>query len=87
MYKLLYIMWMLMLKRLITENKADLLIIFWTFRQSFLRYDIMKNWTTEHTKEIKEWFSVGNYEVFKDLTLKAYYHELTCSPLINTPRC
>ena len=36
----------------------------------------MKNWTTEYTKEVKQWFSTENYEVFKELTLKAYYHEV-----------
>ncbi|WP_241573710.1 DUF6387 family protein [Rosenbergiella nectarea] len=45
----------------------------------------MKNWTTDHTKEIKEWFSVGNYEIFEDLSLKAYYHELWARAIWHRP--
>jgi hypothetical protein len=36
----------------------------------------MKSWTPEHTKEIKEWFTVENYHKFEALSLKAYYHGL-----------
>lgn len=45
----------------------------------------MKNWTTEHTKEVKGWFFVGNYEVFKELTLKAFYHELWARAIWHRP--
>lgn len=36
----------------------------------------MKNWTTEHTKEIKEWLDIDTYRKFEDLTLLQLYHEL-----------
>ncbi|MFL6615162.1 MAG: DUF6387 family protein [Pantoea agglomerans] len=45
----------------------------------------MKNWTTEHTKEVKTWFSPENYEVFQDLNLKAYYHELWARAIWHRP--
>lgn len=45
----------------------------------------MKNWTTEHTKKVKTWFSTVNYEVFRDLTLKAYCHELWARAIWHRP--
>ncbi|MEI2683678.1 DUF6387 family protein [Erwinia aphidicola] len=45
----------------------------------------MKNWTTEQTKEVKTWFTPDNYEVFRDLTLKAYYHELWARAIWHRP--
>ncbi len=36
----------------------------------------MKNWTTEHTKEIKKWLDIDTYRKFEDLTLLQLYHEL-----------
>ncbi|MEI2605272.1 DUF6387 family protein [Erwinia aphidicola] len=45
----------------------------------------MKNWTAEQTKEVKTWFSPDNYEVFRDLTLKAYYHELWARAVWHRP--
>ncbi|MCW2107662.1 UNVERIFIED_ORG: hypothetical protein M2402_004863 [Rahnella aquatilis] len=45
----------------------------------------MKNWTSEHTKDIKGWFSVENYRMFQELTLKAYYHELWARAIWHKP--
>ena len=36
----------------------------------------MKNWSTEHTKEIKSWLDIDTYRKFEDLTLIRFYHEL-----------
>lgn len=45
----------------------------------------MKNWSIEHTKAIKEWFSINNYQLFEHLTLKAYYHELWARAIWHRP--
>ncbi|WP_425537126.1 DUF6387 family protein [Klebsiella aerogenes] len=36
----------------------------------------MKNWTPEHTKDIKCWFNIETYWGFEELTLIRFYHEL-----------
>lgn len=36
----------------------------------------MKNWSVEHTKEIKEWLNIDTYRKFDDISLNALYHEL-----------
>ncbi|HGN8985734.1 TPA: DUF6387 family protein, partial [Klebsiella pneumoniae] len=36
----------------------------------------MKNWSTEHTKEIKSWLDIDTYRKFEELTLIRFYHEL-----------
>ncbi|WP_338296108.1 DUF6387 family protein, partial [Escherichia coli] len=36
----------------------------------------MKNWSTEHTKEVKKWLDVDNYRKFEELPLIQLYHEL-----------
>ena len=36
----------------------------------------MKNWSTEHTKEIKSWLYIDTYRKFEELTLIRFYHEL-----------
>lgn len=45
----------------------------------------MKNWTSEHTKEVKTWFSPEKYHIFQELTLKAYYHELWARAVWHRP--
>ncbi|MDK6953709.1 hypothetical protein QP384_23775, partial [Klebsiella pneumoniae] len=29
----------------------------------------MRNWSTEHTKEVKKWLDINTYRGFEDLTL------------------
>jgi len=36
----------------------------------------LKNWTPEHTKDIKCWFNIETYWGFEELTLIRFYHEL-----------
>lgn len=36
----------------------------------------MKNWSPEHTKEIKAWLDIDNYRKFEEITLNGLYHEL-----------
>ncbi|WP_235501660.1 DUF6387 family protein, partial [Trabulsiella odontotermitis] len=36
----------------------------------------MKNWSPEHTKEIKSWLDIDTYRKFEGLTLIRFYHEL-----------
>lgn len=36
----------------------------------------MKNWSPEHTKEIKAWLDIDNYRKFEEITLKGLGDEL-----------
>ncbi|ARA78261.1 hypothetical protein RVX39_003634 [Citrobacter freundii] len=41
----------------------------------------MKNWSVEHTKEIKKWLDIDTYRRFEDLTLIQLYHEILARTL------
>lgn len=36
----------------------------------------MRNWSAEHTKEVKKWFDINSYRQFENITLNDLYHEL-----------
>ncbi|GDS97585.1 hypothetical protein BvCmsSINP014_03519 [Escherichia coli] len=42
----------------------------------------MKNWSPEHTKEIKAWLDIDNYRKLEDISLNALYHELWARALL-----
>ncbi len=42
----------------------------------------MKNWSPEHTKEIKLWLDISTYRKFEDLSLIQFYHEFMGSELV-----
>lgn len=46
---------------------------------------IMRNWSTEHTKEVKKWLDINTYRGFEDLTLIQLYHELLARTLFFKP--
>lgn len=45
----------------------------------------MKNWSPEHTKEIKAWLDIDNYRKLEDISLNALYHELWARALLYKP--
>lgn len=45
----------------------------------------MKNWSTEHTKEVKKWLDVDSYRKFEELPLIQLYHELLARTLFFKP--
>ncbi len=46
---------------------------------------IMRNWSTEHTKEVKKWLDINTYRGFEYLTLIQLYHELLARTLFFKP--
>jgi hypothetical protein len=45
----------------------------------------LKNWSPEHTKEIKAWLDIDNYRKLEDISLNALYHELWARALLYKP--
>ncbi|KHT02568.1 DUF6387 family protein [Pectobacterium brasiliense] len=45
----------------------------------------MKNWSTEHTKEVKKWLDIDTYRKFEALPLIQLYHELLARTLFFKP--
>ncbi len=45
----------------------------------------MKNWSPEHTKEIKAWLDIDNYRKLEYISLNALYHELWARALLFKP--
>ncbi len=41
----------------------------------------MKNWSVEHTRDVKKWLDIDTYRGFEDLTLIQLYHELLARTL------
>nr|BEK80500.1 hypothetical protein EATA8330_33940 [Enterobacter asburiae] len=45
----------------------------------------MKNWSVEHTREIKKWLDIDVYRKFEELPLIHLYHELLARTLFFKP--
>lgn len=45
----------------------------------------MKNWSVEHTREVKKWLDIDTYRGFEELPLMQLYHELLARTLFFKP--
>lgn len=45
----------------------------------------MKNWSAEHTREVKKWLNIDTYRGFEELPLIHLYHELLARTLFFKP--
>ncbi|EFE5787246.1 hypothetical protein B9543_001697, partial [Escherichia coli] len=45
----------------------------------------MKNWSVEHTREVKKWLDIDTYRGFEELPLIHLYHELLARTLFFKP--
>ena len=45
----------------------------------------MKNWSVEHTRDVKKWLDVDSYRKFEELPLIQLYHELLARTLFFKP--